>query len=88
MNRENTWRPGDGAGSGRGEPLTAGTVRKPLLNILGGEFVAVPQLCQSAASGLQIRGGGYGGVWGGVTVVTGERSRADDLTCRRLIGTR
>lgn len=84
MNRENTWRSGDGAGSGRGEPLTAGTVRKPLLNILGGEFVAVPQLCQSAASGLQIRGG----VWGGVTVVTGERSWADDLTCRRLIGTR
>lgn len=58
MDRENTWRSGDGAGSGRGEPLTAGTVGKLLLNILGGQFVAVPQLCQSAASGLQIREGG------------------------------
>lgn len=65
MNRENTWR--SGAGSGCGEPLTSGTVGKLLLNILLGQFVAVPQLCQSAASGLQIKGeevvvgGGPGG---------------------------
>lgn len=62
MDRENTWRSEDGAGSGRGQPLTVG---KLLLNILGGQFVAVPQLCQSAASGLQIRGKwgwGVGGV--------------------------
>lgn len=80
LNRENTWR--SGAGRGHDESLTAGTLGKLLLNILRGQFVAVPQLCESAASGFQIKKGG------GVTVVTGERSRADDLTCRRLIGTR
>lgn len=45
--------PGSRAGSGRGRTLTAGTVGKLLLNIVGGQFVAVPQLVR--APGFQIK---------------------------------
>lgn len=53
---------------------------KPLLNIHRGQSLAVPPLCQSAASGFLIKA--VCARWSQVTVVTGERSRVGDLGAR------